>query len=89
LIFISTQDTTGTDCANEKVYEIGQSMAYSYPFTTQQEVITWFCEGAEFEDILVALETEKQTGTAAEDLLVMRAEGLTWEEIWQVVGFTE
>lgn len=49
--------------------------------------MSWFCKGAEFEDIMVALETEELNGTAAEDLLQMRAEGLSWEEIWQVVGF--
>jgi alkylation response protein AidB-like acyl-CoA dehydrogenase len=51
--------------------------------------MTWFCSGAEFEDILVALQTEDQTGTPAEEMLVMLAEGFTWEEIWLVIGLTE
>jgi hypothetical protein len=73
-------------CPNSEVGKIAEMVASSYSFTNTDEVLSWFCAGAEFEDILVALETEKTTGTAAEDTLQMRADGLTWEEIWQVVG---
>lgn len=84
-----TETTANYHCADEEVNRIGESIAASYSFTTSQEVMTWFCEGAEFEDILLALDTEELTSTAAEDLLLMRADGLSWEEIWQVVGITE
>lgn len=84
-----SQNVTPSVCPSVDGEKIGQSIAESYVFTTTEEVMTWFCEGAEFEDILVALETEEHTGTTAEDMLAMRAEGLSWEEIWLVVGFTE
>lgn len=79
-------ENPGTNCADEKVNKLGEAIASSYAFTSTQEVMTWFCDGAEFEDILVALESEELTGTAAEDLLLMRADGLSWDEIWEVIG---
>ena len=85
---ITPVGTAVADCATGDANKIGESIASSYSFTTTEEVMTWFCQGAEFEDILTALETEEITGTAAEDMLQMRAEGLTWDEIWQVVGLT-
>jgi len=80
---------TPTTCASEDINKLGQSIAEDYPFVTAEEVMTWFCNGADLEDILVALASEDETGTPAEEMLVMRAEGLSWEEIWQIVGFSE
>ena len=77
------------DCLDGETSPIGQSIADDYEFTSYEEVITWFCNGAEFEDILVALETESQTGTPAEEMLQMLANGFTWEEIWGLIGLTE
>ena len=54
-------ETTSSDCLGGEVSPIGKSIAEDYDFTSYEEVITWFCNGAEFEDILVALETESQT----------------------------
>ena len=48
--------------------------------------MTWFCDGAEFEDILVTLETQDVTGEPAEDTLQMLVDGLTWDDIWLLVG---
>lgn len=76
------------DCLDGETSSIGQSIADDYEFTSYEEVITWFCNGAEFEDILVALETESQTGNPAEKMLQMLADGFTWEEIWQLSGLT-
>lgn len=84
---VTPVETGAANCATEDANKIGESITKSYPFTSPEEVMTWFCQGAEFEDILTALETEEVNGTAAEDMLLMRAEGLTWEEIWEVVGF--
>jgi hypothetical protein len=82
-------ETTPGNCADESVNQIGKSIADSYSFTSPQEVMTWFCQGAEFEDIMTALETEELTGIAAEDMLKMRAEGLSWDEIWKLIGFVQ
>lgn len=91
----SAQDTTPEvvtaipDCLGGEVSPIGQSIADEYDSVGYDQVMVWFCNGAEFEDILVALETESQTGTSAEEMLQMLADGFTWDEIWQVTGLTE
>lgn len=85
----SVVETMSPDCLGGEVSPIGEPIADEYDFTDYAEVVTWFCNGAEFEDILVALETESQSGTPAEELLQMLADGFTWEEIWRLTGLTE
>jgi alkylation response protein AidB-like acyl-CoA dehydrogenase len=82
-------ETTAADCPGEKINIIGEGIADEYDFVNYSEVMTWFCSGAEFEDILVALQTEEQTDAPAEEMLLMLADGLSWEDIWLVVGLTE
>ena len=82
-------ETAPPDCLGGEVSPIAESIADEYEFTVYAEVVTWFCVGAELEDILVALETESQTGTPAEEMLQMLADGFTWDEIWQSIGLTE
>ena len=81
----------GTDvpnCLGNEISPIGRSIADDYDSATYEQVMTWFCNGAEFEDILVALETEEQTEVSAEEMLKMLADGFTWDEIWQIIGLT-
>jgi len=82
-------ETAGPDCLGDEISPIGQSIADEYESASYEQVMTWFCNGAEFEDILVALETEAQTGTSADEMLKMLADGFTWDELWQQVGLTE
>jgi len=81
-------ETTEPNCLGGEINPIGKSIAEDYESTSYEQVMTWFCNGAEFEDILVALETEAQTDTSADEMLKMLADGFTWEEIWQLVGLT-
>jgi hypothetical protein len=57
--------------------------------TEYDQVIEWFCGGHTFEDILLALQTEKLAGAAAADLLRERERGKPWEVIWRELGITE
>ena len=82
-------ETAAPVCPGDEVSSIGQSIADDYESASYEQVISWFCNGAEFEDILVALETESQTGTPAEEMLQMLADGFTWDEIWQTIGLTD
>ena len=82
-------ETPEADCPGEETNTIGQGIADEYEFASYEDVMTWFCNGAEFEDILVALQTEEQSGTPAEEMLVMLAGGFTWDEIWLVVDLIE
>ena len=77
------------ECPGEAINTIGLGIADEYEFASYEEVMSWFCDGAEFEDILVALQTEDQTSFPAEEILVMLADGFSWEEIWLVVGLIE
>ncbi|HEY5730681.1 MAG TPA: hypothetical protein VIS72_11555 [Anaerolineales bacterium] len=82
-------ETTAADCLGDQVSPIGQSIADEYESADYEQVMTWFCNGAEFEDILVALETESQTDTSADEMLKMLSEGFTWDDIWHLVGLTD
>jgi len=79
-------ETASPNCLGDEISPIGQSIGDDYDSVTYEQVMIWFCNGAEFEDILVALETEEQTDTSADEMLKMLADGFTWEEIWQLVG---
>ena len=80
----AAQCETGTE------HPIAVTIAEQYAYLTDyDEVIGWFCDGAVFEDILNALTTEELSGTDAGDVLLMVAEGMTWDEIWLELGITE
>lgn len=85
----SLDATAPPTCLGDEVSSIGQAIANEYESASYEQVITWFCNGAEFEDIIVALETESQTDTPAEEMLQMLADGFTWDQIWQMIGLTE
>ena len=76
-------------CVETRPHPVGQSTAETYDNTTYDEVMTWFCEGNSFEDILLALETNAQSGVATDDLLARRAQGIEWNQIWQDIGLIE
>lgn len=82
-------ETAAPNCLGDEISPIGQSIADDYESVSYEEIMTWFCNGAEFENILVALETEAQTDSSADEMLQLLAEGFTWEEIWQLVGLTD
>jgi hypothetical protein len=82
-------ETALPNCLGGAVSPIGQSIAEEYESVSYDQVLTWFCNGAEFEDILVALETEAQTGTPAEEMLQMLTDGFSWDEIWQIIELTD
>jgi hypothetical protein len=82
--------TSGPDCYGPEIHPIGQSIAEQFEEATNyDQVMVWFCNGALFDDILTALQTEKLSGTPAKDLLKMQAGGMTWDQIWKEIGLTE
>jgi len=82
-------ETVEPTCLGDNVSPIGQAIADQYESASYNQIMTWFCNGAEFEDILVALETEIQTDTTADEILQMLAEGFTWDDIWLITGLTD
>jgi len=89
LVNTDVVETLEAVCPGESTNTIGQGIADEYEFSSYEEVMSWFCDGAEFEDILVALQTEDQTDIPTEELLEMLAEGLSWEDIWLVFDLME
>ena len=76
-------ETAEPNCLGAEVNPMAQRIADDYPFSSYEQVMTWFCNGAAFEDILVALETESQAEFSAEEMLEWLSQGFTWEDIWQ------
>ena len=82
-------DSIDSECLNSEMRVMGENISQQFDFVTDDQVMTWFCNGAEFEDILTALQTEKVTGQSTQELLEMLVNDLSWDEIWQSIGFLE
>lgn len=83
----SGETAASFDCAGSERHPIGQSIAETYE-VSYERVMTWFCGGYSFENILIALETSEAVDVPADTLLQMLLEK-EWEEIWVEVGFTD
>jgi hypothetical protein len=75
------------DCTETNPHPIGLSTSQTYQITYER-VMTWFCDGYSFDNILVALETSAATGIAPDVLLEMLLEK-DWDEIWLEIGLTD
>ena len=73
-----------TNCSSLNPHPMAEGMAEQFD-VTYDEVMTWYCDGAAFSDILLALETELVVDQTPEELLSM-LEDSTWEEIWVELG---
>lgn len=77
--------TVDIHCSESDPNPIGQDIASTYNVSYEQ-VMTWFCQGYSFDNIIIALETSEATEIPAETLLQMLLEK-DWETIWQEIGF--
>jgi hypothetical protein len=73
-----------TNCSALNPHPMAEGMAETFEVSYDQ-VMTWYCDGSAFSDILLALETEQLVDQSPEELLSM-LEDSTWEEIWQELG---
>jgi hypothetical protein len=73
-------------CTETDPHPLGLSIAETYNVSYEQ-VMTWFCSGYSFENILIALETGQAMDIPPDTLLQMLLEK-DWEEIWVEIGFT-
>jgi hypothetical protein len=73
-----------TNCSTLNPHPMAEGIAEQFEITYDQ-VMTLYCDGYAFSDILLALETEELVDLSVEDLLSM-IEDSTWEEIWQELG---
>ena len=73
-----------TNCSTLNPHPLAVSMTEQYE-VTYDEIMTLYCDGYAFSDILLALETEGLVDLSTEELLLL-LETSTWEEIWQDLG---
>jgi hypothetical protein len=71
-------------CTETDPDPFGQSIAEKYA-VTYEEVMTWYCEGESFEDILLAVQTSELADVSVELLLNMKAR-VGWEQVWNELG---
>jgi len=75
-----------TDCSTLNPHPIAQGMVDTYA-VSYDEVMTWYCDGYAFSDILLALETSNLADVPVPDLLPL-IRNQTWDEIWDELGIS-
>lgn len=74
--------TTATiHCTETDPHPVGQSIADTYG-TSYEEVMTFFCTGVPFEDIVLAYQTAELANIPVEDVLTLWYDFGDWEEVW-------
>ena len=83
----ATAGEPADNCLEGETHPIGESMTRTYDVSYEQ-VMTWFCSGYSFDNILIALETSEAVDVPADGLLQMLQEK-EWEQIWVEVGLID
>ncbi len=79
-----------SECYGEGEHPAALNIAEEYQsLADYEDVMIWYCNGAEFEDILNALLTEEMVGVDAEYILRRIAGGETWNDIWLDLGVVD
>jgi hypothetical protein len=73
-----------TNCSTLNPHPMAEGIAEQYEISYDQ-VMTWYCDGYAFSDILLALQTQELVDLTTEELLSM-IEDSTWDEIWEELG---
>lgn len=73
-----------TRCTEVDPHPLGVSIAEKFD-VSYERVMTWFCSGHTFDEILIALQTSGMSDRAVEELLAMR-QTRSWDQIWVELG---
>ena len=73
-----------TECPGPERHDFAYSISETFE-VSYDEVMDWFCDGYEFTDILLALQTSRNAEYSADQLLEM-TKTMTWEQIWEQTG---
>lgn len=73
-------ENTDTNCSAINPHPVAEGMTETFEIT-YDEVMTLYCDGYAFSDILIALETSELVDKSPTALLV-RLRTRSWEEIW-------
>lgn len=77
--------TVDINCTETNPHPVGQSIAQTY-HTSYEEVMTFFCTGVPFEDIVLGYQTAKAAGIEVEEALTLWYDLGSWEEVWIELG---
>jgi hypothetical protein len=72
-------------CPEVSPHPIAEDIAATFDVSYQQ-VEDWFCSGVPFDEILLALQTQKIVEVDVEQIFDHRKQGMTWDEIWAELG---
>jgi len=81
---VSIESNPETDCSTLNPHPLAVSMEEKFE-VSYDEIMTWYCDGYAFSDILLALETEKLVDLSA-PVLLSRLRTRSWELIWDELG---
>ena len=79
-----TSENPETNCSAINPHPVAEGMTESFEIT-YDEVMTLYCDGYAFTDILLALETSELVDQSPETILV-RLRTRTWQDIWDEFG---
>jgi len=79
-----TSENPETNCSAINPHPVAEGMTESFEIT-YDEVMTLYCDGYAFSDILLALETSELVDQSPEAILA-RLRTRTWQEIWDEFG---
>ena len=72
-------------CTETDPHPIGQSIADTYQ-VTYEEVMTFFCTGVGFDDIVLAYQTAELSGRDVKDVLTLWYDFGNWDDVWGELG---
>lgn len=80
------ESSSNINCTEYNPHPMGESIAEKFS-AEYEDVMSWYCDGYAFEDILLALQTSQLAGEPAGKILDS-LETQSWEEIWEKLGLT-
>ena len=77
--------TVDIHCTETDPHPIAQSIAETY-HVTYEEVMTFFCTGVGFEDIVMGYQTADLSGRDIKDVLTLWYDFGDWDDVWEELG---
>jgi hypothetical protein len=78
--------TVDIHCTETDPHPIAQSIAETY-HATYEEVMTFFCSGVGFDDIVLAYQTAELSGRDVKEVLTLWYDFGNWDDVWEELGF--
>lgn len=85
LIPEAAQPTVDIHCTETDPHPIAQSIAETY-HATYEEVMTFFCSGVGFDDIVLGYQTAELSGRDVKEVLTLWYDFGNWDDVWKELG---